>query len=226
MSSTDKVKQLVGKQAAELVRPNMTVGIGTGSTAYWFTLALSEKVKEGLICRGVPTSKKTKELMQHHHIPVSELDEVEFIDLTIDGADEITPQLQLIKGGGGALLQEKMVAANSKQLIIIADEKKCVSKLGQFPLPVEVIPYGWKQTKRKIEQLGCSKVLLRIDHEVPFITDHGHYILDCYFNQIDDPHVLHSSLNNIPGLVENGLFLGMASGALIGHINGEIRYIQ
>ncbi|MCU7552150.1 ribose-5-phosphate isomerase RpiA [Chitinophagaceae bacterium LB-8] len=226
MSSNEQAKQLVGRKAAELVKPNMTIGIGTGSTVYWFILALAEKIKNGLNCKGVPTSIATKNLMQQHKIPVSELNDVEFIDLTIDGADEITHQLQLIKGGGGALLQEKMVAANSKQFIIIADEHKYVSKLGKFPLPVEVVPYGWKQTKHKIEHLGCTKVELRERDGQIFITDHGHYILDCYFNQIEDPTSLHFQLKNIPGLVEVGLFLGMANGAFISYSNGEIRYLS
>lgn len=225
MSSIEEVKELVGRKAVELVKPNMILGIGTGSTAYWFILALAEKIEAGLSCRGVPTSKKTKELMQMHGIPVTDLNDVDFIDLTIDGADEVNPQLQLIKGGGGALLQEKMVAAASKKFIIIADEQKYVSNLGKFPLPVEVVPYGWKQTKRKIEQLGCPQVKLREHSGHVYISDHGHYILDCYFHLIEDPAALHSQLNNIPGQVENGLFLGMANGALIGHANGKITMI-
>jgi ribose 5-phosphate isomerase A len=119
-----------------------------------------------------------------------------------------------------------MVASNSKQFIIIADEKKYVTLLGQFPLPVEVVPYGWKQTKQKIEQLGCSRVVIREHHGDIFISDHGHYILDCYFQQIINPAALHNDLNNIPGLVENGLFLGMANGAMIGHANGKVSYIR
>jgi ribose 5-phosphate isomerase A len=226
VSAMDKMKQQVGKQAAELVKPDMTLGIGSGSTAYWFIIALSKKIKDGLTCKGVPTSKQTKELMQQHHIPVAELDEVELIDLTIDGADEIDPQLQLIKGGGGALLQEKMVAAASKQLIIIADENKYVSSLGKFPLPVEVVPYGWKQTKQKVEQLGCKKVELRMKNGNIFITDHGHYILDCHFHQIEDPVALHTQLNNIPGLVENGLFINMADGALISNNEGKVLFFD
>jgi ribose 5-phosphate isomerase A len=226
VSSNDPVKELVGRKAAELVKPNMTIGIGTGSTAYWFIIALSEKIRDGFICRGVPTSQKTSELMQQHHIPIVELDDVDYIDLTIDGADEITPQLELIKGGGGALLQEKMVASTSKQFIVIADEKKYVTSLGQYPLPVEVVTYGWRQTKHKIEQLGCSRVVLREHNKNIFITDHGHYILDCYFQQINNPFSLHNELNNIPGLVENGLFIGMAHGALIGHANGKISYVR
>lgn len=225
MSSNEQAKQLIGRKAVELVRPNMTLGIGTGSTAYWFIMALAEKINAGLNCRGVPTSHQTKELMQQHGIPVIELNDVDFIDLTIDGADEVNHQLQLIKGGGGALLQEKMVAAASRQFIIIADENKYVSTLGKFPLPVEVVPYGWKQTRRKIEQLGCKQVKLREQGGDIFISDHGHYILDCYFHQIEDPSVLHAQLNDIPGLVENGLFLGMANRALIGQADGEIIFI-
>jgi ribose 5-phosphate isomerase A len=225
VSSIDEVKQKLGREAASLVKPDMTIGIGTGSTAYWFILALSEKIQKGLYCKGVPTSLKTKELMQQHNIPIVELDDIDFIHLTIDGADEIDPQLNLIKGGGGALLQEKMVAAASKQFIIIADEKKYVSSLGNFPLPVEVVPYGWKQTKNQIEKLGCTKVELRMSDEKIFITDHGHFILDCHFNLIEDPVALHSQLNSIPGLVENGLFIGMADGVYIGNAEGKIIFL-
>jgi ribose 5-phosphate isomerase A len=220
----DKIKQQVGMAAAELVKPDMTIGVGSGSTVYWFIIVLAGKVKDGLQCKGVPTSNQTRELMVQHHIPVVELNEIEQIDLAVDGADEIDPQLHLIKGGGGALLQEKMVAAAAKQLIIIADENKYVKSLGKFPLPVEVVPYGWKQTKRQVEQLGCKRVELRMKNGNIFITDHGHYILDCHFQQIEDPVALHTQLNNIPGLVENGLFINMADGALIGNKEGKVLF--
>lgn len=221
MLSNDQIKEMVGRQAAGYVQPGMTVGIGTGSTAYWFILALAEMISNnGLHCVAVPTSKKTKELAEQHFIPLADLNDVDQIDLTIDGADEINPELQLIKGGGGALLQEKMVAAASRQFIVIADEQKYVPEIGKFPLPVEVLPYGWKQTRKKIEKIGCKRVLLRKKDDEVFITDHGHYILDCYFEQIDNPGHLNSQLNNIPGVLESGLFIDMADGVLIGSADG------
>jgi ribose 5-phosphate isomerase A len=221
MLSNDQIKELVGRQAADLVQQGMTVGIGTGSTAYWLIIALAEKIRNGFQCVAVPTSKKTKELAAQHSIQLADLNDVDVIDLTIDGADEINPDLQLIKGGGGALLQEKMVAAASRQFVVIADEQKYVPQLGKFPLPVEILPYGWKQTKKKIEQTGCKKVMLRMKNDAVFVTDHGHYILDCYFEQINDPDQLNSQLNQIPGLLENGLFINMADGVLIGYADGR-----
>ena len=223
--STDQVKQRIGRQAAQLVQPGMTIGIGTGSTAYWFINYLAERVQAGLSCRGVPTSKQTKLLAEERGIPMVELNDVDQIDLTIDGADEINPALQLVKGGGGALLQEKMVAAASLKLIIIADESKLVKELGKFPLPVEVVPYGWKQTRKQIDLLGCKKSALREAEGKIFITDHGHYILDCHFHKIEDASVLTTQLNNIPGVVDNGLFIDMADAALIGCTDGTIKEV-
>ena len=223
MYSADQIKQKIGRQATELVKPGMTIGIGTGSTVYWFINYLAEKIQGGLNCYGVPTSQQTRLLAQERGIAIVELNEVNQIDLTIDGADEIDPLLQLIKGGGGALLQEKMVATASQQVMIIADESKMVKQLGKFPLPVEVVPYGWKQTKKQIELLGCISAVIRAAEGKFFVTDHGHYILDCHYYKIEDAPVLHTQLNNIPGVVENGLFIGMADGALIGYADGTIK---
>lgn len=223
MFSVDQIKQNLGRQAAQFVQPGMTIGIGTGSTANWFIHFLAEKIQNGLSCRGVPTSKQTKLLAEERGISIVELNEVNHIDLTIDGADEINPLLQLIKGGGGALLQEKMVAVASQKLIIIADETKMVRELGKFPLPVEVVPYGWKQTKKQIELLGCKNAMLRTAEGKIFITDHGHYILDCHFQKIEDAALLQTQLNNIPGVVDNGLFIDLADGALIGYADGTIK---
>jgi ribose 5-phosphate isomerase A len=220
MLPNDQIKEMVGRLAADFVQPGMTIGIGTGSTAYWFIIALAEKINNGLKCLAVPTSQKTKELAKKHFIPLADLNDVDIIDLTIDGADEINSELHLIKGGGGALLQEKMVASASRQFIVIADEQKYVPHLGRFPLPVEVLPYGWKQTRKKIEQTGCDKVELRKKDGEAFITDHGHFILDCYFDQIDNPYQLNVQLNNIPGLLETGLFLDMTDAVLIGNSDG------
>ena len=222
MLSANDIKRKVGEQAAELLKPGMTAGIGTGSTAYWLLMALGKKVQAGMEIRCVPTSRETARLAAEQHIPLIDLNEAGVIDITIDGADEIDPQLQLIKGGGGALLQEKMVAAASRQLVIIADHTKLVKQLGAFPLPVEVIPYGWKQVQRHIQELYPIKTALRIKDNQPFVTDHGHYILDCHFGQIPDAPALHNTLNSIPGVADNGLFIKLATSALIGYPDGNI----
>ena len=226
MTPANEIKKLVGTKAVELVKQDMIVGIGTGSTVYWFIEALAEKLKEGLHCIGVPTSRQTKAQAEIHGIPLSTLNDISQIDIAIDGADEIAPDLTLLKGGGGALLQEKMVAAASKELVIIADQSKLVSQLGAFALPVEVIPFGWKQVQARIIHAYNIEVRLRIKEDKPFVTDHGHYILDCFFQEIHDPVALNRTLKNIPGLVEDGLFLNMASMALIGMQDGTIQTLK
>jgi len=188
---------------------------------------VAKKIKEEkLVIKGVPTSKQTEQLATELNIPLVDLNDVEQLDLTVDGADEIDPQLQLIKGGGGALLQEKIVAAASKKLIIIADESKLVNTLGEFPLPVEVITFAWKQTQQHIQNLGCNKIILRKKNNEVLITDHKHYILDCYFEKIDDVVLLAQQLNNIPGVVENGLFINMATSAIVAYKDGRIKEIK
>jgi ribose 5-phosphate isomerase A len=219
------MKRLAGEFAARYVESQMLIGIGTGSTAYWFIQALGERVKQGLQIQAVATSKDSAVLASSFDIPILELNEVDEIMLTVDGADEVDPQLQLIKGGGGALLQEKMVAAVSRRLVIVADERKQVEQLGKFPLPVEVIPAGWKHVQRRILQMNCHKVELRGQSQ-PFITDHGHYILDCYFEHIEDAYTLNLRLHEIPGVVETGLFLNMATEAIIAHADGSIQIIK
>lgn len=222
MLSANDIKKKVGEEAAKLIRPGMIAGIGTGTTAYWLILSLGKSVQEGMDVRCVPTSRETARLAAENHIPLTTLNEVESIDITIDGADEIDPQLQLIKGGGGALLQEKMVAAASKKMVVIADHTKLVQQLGAFPLPVEVIPFGWKQVQKHIEQLYPIAITLRSKNNEPLVTDHGHYILDCHFGQIPDARSLHATLNNIPGVVDNGLFIGMVTSTLIGYPDGRV----
>jgi ribose 5-phosphate isomerase A len=222
MLSANDIKKKIGEEAAKLVKPGMTIGIGTGTTAHWLILSLGKSVQEGLDIRCVPTSSGTVKLAEENKLPLVTLNDIESIDLTIDGADEIDPQLQLIKGGGGALLQEKMVAAASKQMIVIADHTKLVKQLGAFALPVEVIPFGWKQVERHLQKLYSIPTALRLKDGKPLITDHGHYILDCHFGQIADARSLHASLNTIPGVVDNGLFIGIATGTLIGYPDGRV----
>ncbi|MBJ8081076.1 ribose 5-phosphate isomerase A [Bacillus cereus group sp. N14] len=213
-------KQLAGEYAANLVKDGMKVGLGTGSTVYWTIQKLGERVKEGLSFQAVPTSKETEVLAKQLNISLISLNDVQSLDLTIDGADEIDANLQLIKGGGGALLREKIVATSSKELIIIADESKLVTHLGTFPLPVEIIPFSWKQTERKIQSLGCQTTL-RLKNNETFITDNNNMIIDCIFpHNITNPTNLHTQLKMITGVVETGLFVNMTSKAIIGTKNG------
>ncbi len=222
MLSSNEIKQRVALHATRLVQPGMTIGLGSGTTMYWFVMALAEQVKEGLEFAAVPTSFEVHKLAQEKGISIKTLNEVDSIDLTIDGADEIDPQWQLIKGGGNALLQEKMVAAASRKLVIIADHTKMVKQLGRYPLPVEVIPYGWKQVQRKVEQFYKIHTSLREKNDQPLVTDHGHYILDCHFGQISDASALNSELHLIPGVVETGLFIDMTNSVYIGNGDGKI----
>ncbi|GAB1805291.1 ribose-5-phosphate isomerase RpiA [Priestia megaterium] len=202
-------KQAVGEKAAQFVEDGMIVGLGTGSTAYYTIVKLGERVKNGLHIKAVPTSQKTEELARKLGIPIVTLADVEYIDIAIDGADEVDSELSLIKGGGGALLREKMIAYAAKRFIVIADSKKIVKTLGAFPLPVEVIRFGWEMTAKHIRGAGCVPQLRLLDDHTPFITDNGNYILDCHFSEIENPAELEKQLTRIPGVVESGLFVGM-----------------
>ncbi|GAO43400.1 ribose-5-phosphate isomerase RpiA [Flavihumibacter petaseus] len=222
MLSNDDIKKNLGFAAADYVSSGMTIGAGTGTTAYWFLQALGEKVKQGLDVVAVPTSTATANLLIENNVPLKTLNEVDKIDLVLDGADEIDPAFRLIKGGGGAHLQEKMVAAAADRMIVLADASKLVSQLGRFPLPVEVVPFGYRQVQQKIAKTYGIDVTVREKFGAPFISDHGHYILDCHFGTIADPLNLHAWLNQIPGVVENGLFLQYATATLIGYPDGNI----
>ena len=211
--------------ALEHVRPGMRLGIGTGSTAEEFVRLLAEQVEAGLEIKGVPTSERTAGLCVELGIPIHSLDELPELDLTIDGADELDRELRLIKGGGGALLREKIVACASQRMVVIADESKVVETLGRFALPVEVSPFGLSATRFAVEKsasaLGLAGPLdLRMDRDVPFETDGGHFILDASFGRIPDAEALSGALNSIPGVVEHGLFLGVACEAIIAGPNG------
>jgi len=222
MLTQEEIKKKLGNYAADLVPANAIIGIGTGSTVFWLIQELAIRIQKGLSIKIVPTSIQTKNLAIEAGLKTVELNDVDSLPVTIDGADEIDGHFQLIKGGGGALLQEKMVAAASRKLIIIADESKYVSQLGNFPVPVEVIPTGWKQVYKNILSTGCNIVMIRQLKGLPFITDNGHYILDCYFGKIEDATSLNTSLHLIPGVVETGLFVNMAHTIIIGHADGRI----
>src|SRR5882757_1484779 len=209
-------KELAGRAAAELVVSGNIVGLGTGSTAYFAVIALGERVKAGLKIVGIPTSDATAELARAVGIPLSTLDEHPEIDITIDGADEIDPQLRLIKGGGGALLREKIIASASKKMIVVADSSKLVRAVGRFPLPVEIIPFARIVLEKKIVALGATCQQRTRSDGQPFVTDEGHHILDCKFGKIADPPALARALNEMPGVVEHGLFIGIAKLALVG----------
>jgi ribose 5-phosphate isomerase A len=217
--STNNEKELAGRAAAKLVNDGDIVGLGTGSTAYFAVIALGERVKAGLKITGIPTSNATAELARSVGIPLTTLDQHPAIDIDIDGADEVDSHLNLIKGGGGALLREKVIAAASKKFIVVADHGKVVSMLGKFPLPVEIIAFARAVVEPKIARLGASiKMRTRPDGS-PYITDNGNPILDCSFGKIEDPPALARALTNIPGVVEHGLFIGLASKAIIGKEN-------
>jgi ribose 5-phosphate isomerase A len=209
-------KEAAGRAAAVLVRDGDVVGLGTGSTAYFAVVALGERVKAGLKIVGIPTSIQTGELARAVGIPLTTLDEHPEIDITIDGADEVDPRLNLIKGGGGALLREKVVAAASKKMVVVADSGKVVSVLGKFPLPVEVISFARAVVEKKIAALGASPKLRTKPDGSTYLTDNGNQILDCGFGKIVDPPALARTLSDIPGVVEHGLFVGLASLAIVG----------
>jgi ribose 5-phosphate isomerase A len=228
------MKIAAAERALAYVEPKMRLGLGTGSTAAKFVDLLGKRVKGGLNVLCVPTSEATRVQAQRLGIPLTTLDDTPLLDLTIDGADELDGELRLIKGGGGALLREKIVATASDRMIVIADAAKRVGMLGAFPLPVEVVRFGVTATRNMIEMLaadsGCrGEIRMRLGFDgQPFVTDGGNYIFDCAFGRIEDPESLDEALKFIPGVVENGLFLGIADAAIIGGPDGvavlEARY--
>jgi ribose 5-phosphate isomerase A len=219
-------KLAAARRALSFIEPRMRLGLGTGSTASVFVELLAAEVRAGLSVLCVPTSEDTRALAARLAIPLTTLDETPLLDLTIDGADEVDGELRLIKGGGGALLREKIVATASDRMIVIADASKRVEKLGAFPLPVEVVRFGVTATRNMIEMLagdsGChGEVTLRAGRDgKPFVTDSGNFIFDCAFGRVDDPESLDEALKFIPGVVENGLFLGIADVAIFGGPDG------
>ena len=226
MMKSDDIKKMLGEEAATFVENGMTVGLGTGSTANYLLHALAARMDNGLDFTGVPTSAQTQKLAEQLGIKVIELNDAVDINLAIDGADEVSNELNLIKGGGGAMLKEKMVAYSAKRFVVMADETKLVRLLGKFPLPVEVVKFGWRKVKQHIEALGCRQVTLRVRNGNIFVSDEGHYIIDCHFDSITDPSELNEKIDSIPGVVETGLFLNMAESVLVGYNNGTTRMIK
>jgi ribose 5-phosphate isomerase A len=221
------LKREAASRALEFVQPGMKLGLGTGSTARHFVDLLGARVRQGLSIVGVPTSEATATQARGLAIPLATLEEYPELDLTVDGADEVDSALRLIKGGGGALLREKIVAAASKRMIVVADASKYVAPLGAFPLPVEVVPFGLAATRRHIERASAAfgpppPIVLRRARgaEEAFVTDGGHYILDCAFGAIQEPEALAAALSAIPGVVDHGLFIGLASVAILAAEDG------
>jgi ribose 5-phosphate isomerase A len=229
LSPIDKAKFVAAKRSVDFVESGMKVGLGTGSTAAWMVRCLGERVREeGLKIVGVPTSTRTAELARAVGIQIVSLDEAKWLDLTIDGADEVDQNLALIKGGGAALLQEKIVATASDQMIVIADAAKEVQQLGAFPLPIEVIPFGWQTTKALVEETLESldvlsrDVSLRMNGDRALLTDENNYILDLHLRRIGNPRQMALILNQIPGVVENGLFIDICDILILGHGDGRV----
>lgn len=222
----ENAKRLAAARAAELVRPGMRLGLGTGSTARHFVDIIGAKVAAGLDVICVPTSEATRLQAESLKIRLTTLDDTPELDLTVDGADEFDPALNLVKGGGGALLREKIVAAASTRMIVITDRSKQVDRLGRFPLPVEVVPFGLEATRRLVSkvasQAGCTGAI-RLRHDASgrvFLTDGGHYILDCAFGSIPDVAALSAGLATVPGVVEHGLFIGLANAVIVADATG------
>ena len=227
--NTENEKKIAAEKATESVKSGMVVGLGTGSTVYYALLKLGDRVREGFDILGIPTSDGTERIAIAQHIPLTTLAAHPTIDLTIDGADEVDLHLNLIKGGGAALVREKIIANASKELLIVVDESKVSRVLGtNFPLPVEIVRFGWEATQTEVNRI-CGTSTLRLtpahDRDQPLITDNGNYILDCHFDGIPAPEQVELQLNNIPGVVENGIFVSRADKIIIGTPSG-IRYME
>ncbi|HUC48199.1 MAG TPA: ribose-5-phosphate isomerase RpiA [Xanthobacteraceae bacterium] len=229
--NVEEQKRAAAARALEFVRPGMRLGLGTGSTAYHFVDLLGGWVKSGLDVVAVPTSEATRAQAERLGIRLTTLDEISELDLTVDGADEISPDLTLIKGGGGALLREKIVAAASAKMLVIADQSKLVPQLGRFPLPIEIVPFGALATRRAVEAAaaaaGCPgpAPLRRGKDGHPFVTDGGHWLFDAQLQRIAEPKMLAERLSAIPGVMEHGLFIGLAWAAIVAGPDG-VRLIE
>jgi ribose 5-phosphate isomerase A len=219
--TVNRFKEEAAESAASELHDGMIVGLGSGTTATLAVAAIGKRVKEGLRIIGIPTSEKTADQARLLNIPLATLEEQPSINVTIDGADEVEEgKLNLIKGGGGNLLREKIVAVASARMIVVADSRKVVQRLGAFPLPIEIVPFGWKSTAQRLEALGAHPKLRLNAAGKTFLTDGGNYILDCAFGLIESPENLQTKLDNVVGVVEHGLFIGIASKALIGEADG------
>ena len=220
--ANDQEKEAAARASLRFVEDGQVVGLGTGSTAAHFIQLLGERVKQGLRVRGIPTSVRSDALAKGLGIPLTTFDECQEIAVTVDGADEVDPKLRLIKGGGGALLREKIVASATRKLVIVVDASKRVTTLGKFPLPVEIIKFSQALVTKKIAALGADVRLRKNDDGKPYLTDENNYILDCHFGKIADVDGLARELSDMPGVVEHGLFIGMANIVLVAGEKGVV----
>lgn len=225
MANADAAKKAAGIRAVDFIENGMKVGLGTGSTAYWAIMEIGARVKQGLQVSAIATSIQSEELAREQNIPLITFSQFDYLDVDIDGADEVDEHLQLIKGGGGALLREKIIASASRRFVVVADEHKFVKQLGAFPLPVEVTPFGWEYTFRQLTAMSGQPKLRQKDGKT-FITDNGNYIADCNFVAIKNPKSLEGLLNAIPGVVENGLFVDRAHTLVLGFGDGTTKVMN
>ena len=222
-----EAKRSAGRAAADLVQSGMHIGLGTGSTFEHVLTRLHERMAEGLSVTGVPTSEATARMAAELGVPTCDLEDVEELDLAIDGADEVDPRHHMIKGGGGALVREKIVAAAAREMIVVISANKLVDRLGEtMPLPVEVLHFGWRQTARALAALGAEPTLRTRPDGAAFTTDNGNRVLDCGFGAIEDPTALASWISRIPGVVGHGLFVGMAGRVVVGEQDGSFTIIS
>lgn len=220
-------KKVAGEAAVHLVKEGMLIGLGTGSTTAFFIDALAELCREGLKITAFATSKKSYQQAKEKGIPVLDGSRMEHVDLTVDGADELDPQKRMIKGGGGALLFEKIMASSSKEMVVIIDESKFVKKLGKFPLPVEIAPFGHPSTVQRIKKLGYDVRMRLTDSHDLYLTDGGHYIGDIHFPQLlENPEQVNQQLRNLPGIIETGFFFQLAGRVIIGYEDGRIKELS
>ncbi len=233
-SAQERAKLASGEKAVDhYLRSGMRVGLGSGTTSHWFVRALARRTADGLVLVGVPTSNATRELAQELGIRLIDLGTVDQLDVTIDGADEIDLRGSMIKGGGACLLWEKIVAAASAKMVAVVDDQKVRQRIGQFPLPIEVIQFGWQSTGRLIRELLADagyarniRIERRMNGESPVVTDSGNWILDCHLGAIHDAPALAPRFNAIPGVVENGLFVGIATEMVVGHADGTSEIVR
>lgn len=227
----DRAKYAAAEKALDYVEPGMILGLGTGSTAAYFVEMLGERVAQGLDIIGIPTSTRTRDQAASLNIPLTTLEEVDHLDVVIDGADEFDRRMNLIKGGGGALLQEKLVATAADKMVVITDDTKRVTHLGKFPLPVEVVQFGWKMTQKRIYDVICHAfvggvdIVRRMEGDTPYITDEGHFILDLHLVKIDEPEKMAWQLKELIGVVDSGFFIEIADAVIVGKQDGTTRVI-
>ncbi len=224
MLTPEQCKKNAAEASVKYIKSNTIVGLGTGSTVFYLIPKIANLIQKGFQIKALSTSKATEQQALKLDIPLTDFSSTTKIDLTIDGADEVDQNLNLIKGGGGALFREKMVALASLEVIIIVDERKIVKTLGKFPLPVEIVPYGWQMTQKHIEGLGCRAVIRKNQNQI-FITDNKNYILDCFFDKIEKPEKLNKKLKLITGVVETGLFVEIANKIVVGKSDGLVEFI-